>query len=115
LKNQKKTLNENQMKTINYGKLEKLALTQSDPEVIRRIGRRVLFVAFVSILEIIALVMLYTLLMNVWSAIIIAYVTQVVMSFYGCKLSLLAFTLVFKKYPEVLSCIEDTNDISKTK
>jgi hypothetical protein len=97
------------MKTINYDKLQKLAIAQSNPEIMRRIGRRVLFVAFISILEIIVLVMLYTLLMNIWSAILIAYITQVVMSFYGCKLSLLAFTLVFKNYPEVLACIEDTN------
>jgi len=103
------------MKTINYDKLQRLAIAQSNPEIIRRIGRRVLFVAFVSVLEIIALVMLYTLLINVWSAILITYFTQVVMSFYGCKLSLLAFTLVFKNYPEVLACIEDTNHISKTK
>ena len=98
------------MKTINYDKLQKLAVSQSDPEIIRRIGRRILFVAIISILEIITLVMLYTLLMNVWTAILIAYVTQVVMSFYGCKLSLLAFTLIFRNYPEVLNCIDDTNE-----
>ena len=98
------------MKTINYDKLQKLALSQSDSEIIRRIGRRILFVAIISILEIITLVMLYTLLMNVWTAILIAHVTQVVMSFYGCKLSLLAFTLIFRNYPEVLNCIDDTNE-----
>ena len=98
------------MKTINYDKLQKLALSQSDSEIIRRIGRRILFVAIISILEIITLVMLYTLLMNVWTAILLAYVTQVVMAFYGCKLSLLAFTLIFRNYPEVLACIDDTNE-----
>lgn len=98
------------MKTINYDKLQKLAVSQSDPEIIRRIGRRILFVAIISILELIALVMLYTLLMNVWTAILLAYVTQVVMAFYGCKLSLLAFTLIFRNYPKVLDCIDDTNE-----
>lgn len=98
------------MKTINYDKLQKLEVSKSDPEIIRRIGRRILFVAIISILEIIALVMLYTLLMNVWTAILLAYVTQVVMAFYGCKLSLLAFTLIFRNYPEVLACIDDTNE-----
>lgn len=98
------------MRTVNYDKLQKLAIAQSNPEVMRRIGRRVLFVAFISILEIITLVMLYTLLMNVWTAILLAYVTQIVMAFYGCKLSLLAFTLIFRNYPEVLACIDDTNE-----
>lgn len=96
------------MKKINFDKLKMIMLSnEPNSKLFSFIGIGILIYILASLVEFLLLIFLFAFLLNIWIAIILSFVTRLVLIMCNYDLSFNIFVFYFRKYPEILKCVEE--------
>lgn len=95
------------MKKINFDQLKiVMLLNETNSKLLSFIGIGILIYILASLVEFLLLIFLFAFLLNIWIAIILSFVARLILIVCNYDLSFNIFVFYFRKYPEILKCVE---------